>query len=139
MSTSLHLLIADDNEELTDILSCGFTRLGATVACCGDADTCVQLFSRRPPDVVLVDGKLPGKDGLWLAEQLRALRPDVPVVMLSGNDDRCFADAAYQAGVVQFLLKPCSLAAVRSAVLQAAERRREQPVQVAESLAETLT
>jgi DNA-binding NtrC family response regulator len=109
MSTSLHLLIADDNEELTDILSCGFKRLGVTVASCGDADTCVRLFSCRQPDVVLVDGKLPGNDGLWLAKQLRALRPDVPVVMLSGNDDRCFADAAYQAGVVQFLLKPCSL------------------------------
>ncbi len=139
MSTSLHLLIADDNDELTDILSCGFTRLGATVTCCGDAETCVQLFSSRPPDVALVDGKLPGNDGLWLIEQLRALRPDVPVVMLSGNDDPCFADAAYRAGVDQFLLKPCGLAVVQSAVLQAAERRRERPVQVAESLAATLT
>lgn len=134
MNASLHLLIADDNDELTDILNRGFTRLGVTVTSCGNAEACVQLFSNQPPDVALIDGKLPGNDGLWLVEQLRALRPDVPVVMLSGNDDRDFADAAYRAGVVQFLLKPCSLATVRSAVLQAAERRQqEQPVQVAQS------
>jgi CheY-like chemotaxis protein len=139
MSTSLYLLIADDNDELTDLLRSGFTRLGATVRCCGDAETCVQLFSSQPPDVALIDGKLPGNDGLWLIEQLRALRPDIPVVMLSGNDDPSFADAAYRAGVDQFLLKPCGLAVVRSAVLQAAERCHAQPPQVAAPLTATLT
>ena len=139
MSTTLRLLIVDDNEDLADILHCGFTRLGVTVTCCGDAETCVRLFSHRPPDVVLVDGKLPGNDGLWLVRQLQTLKPDVPLVMLSGSDDRPFIEAAYAAGIVQFLLKPCGLAAVRSAVLQAVKRRREQPIQVAESLTDTLS
>lgn len=139
MSATIRLLIADDNEDLAEILSWRFTRLGAAVTCCGDADACLMLFASQPPDVALVDGKLPGNAGLGMVQQLRALVPAVPLVMLSGNDDPHFIAAAYEAGVVQYLLKPCHLAAVEAAVLQAAERRHDQSTQVTESLAETLT
>jgi two-component system response regulator RegA len=122
MNEAIRLLIADDDEELADILNRRFTRLGVAVTCCGHADACLELFASWPPDVALVDGKLPGNEGLWLVRQLRALRPDIPLVMLSGNADHAFAAAAHEAGVLQFLLKPCNLAAVESAVLQAAER-----------------
>jgi DNA-binding response OmpR family regulator len=135
----MRLLIADDNEELAEILSCRFTRLGAEVTCCGDADGCLQLFATQTPDVALLDGKLPGTEGLRLVQQLRAGWSAVPLVMLSGNDDPPFIAAAYEAGIVQYLLKPCSLANVEAAVLQAAERRCERPLHVAESLAVTLT
>jgi two-component system, NtrC family, nitrogen regulation response regulator GlnG len=139
MSAAIQLLIADDDDELTKILNRRFMRLGAQVTCCSDAKACLALFASQPPDVVLIDGKLPGNEGLWLVRQLRTLSPDIPLVMLSGNDDRPFAAAAYEAGVLQFLLKPCSLAAVEAAVLKAAERRQERPAQVVASLAETLT
>ena len=139
MNESIRVLVADDDQEFADILSRRFTRLGSAVACCGNASGCLELFASWPLDVALIDGKLPGNDGTWLVQQLRALKPDVPLVMLSGNADRSFIAAAYKAGVVQFLLKPCSLAAVESAVVQTAERRHEKYDQIGESLAEALT
>jgi two-component system, response regulator YesN len=83
--------------------------LGWTVV--GEAENgkeALELMDRLKPNLVLTDIRMPGMDGLELAEQLqqRELKPDV--VILTGYDDFKYAQAAIRFGVIDFLLKPCN-------------------------------
>jgi DNA-binding response OmpR family regulator len=116
----LRLLIADDDKEFAELLAQRLTRLGAEVTCCGDAGACLRQFQADAPNAVIVDGHLPGNDGLWLARQLQSSRPDIPLLMLSGNSDQSFMAAASEEGISRFLLKPCSFVKIDAAVREAA-------------------
>jgi DNA-binding NarL/FixJ family response regulator len=77
----------------------------AIVAEARDGDEAVGAVRRHRPDVVLMDVRMPGRDGLSAAEEL-ARRPDAPkVVMLTTFDLDEYVHAALRAGAVGFLLK----------------------------------
>ena len=84
--------------------------------------------------VVVTDMRMPGRDGFHLLDHARALDPDLPVILLTGEGDIPMAVRAMDAGAFQFLEKPCDpadfLAVVEKALAQRAEvladrRRRE--------------
>ncbi|HEY3502977.1 MAG TPA: response regulator transcription factor [Actinocatenispora sp.] len=75
------------------------------VAEAGDGAAAVAAVTRHRPDVVLMDVRMPGVDGLTAAERIRAL-PDPPhVVMLTTFDEDEYVHRALHAGAVGFLLK----------------------------------
>ena len=78
----------------------------------------MRLFASMRPDLVLLDGNLPGNEGSWLVRKLKELQPDVPLVMLSGNAESAFIAAACEAGVERYLLKPCSFTDLQTAVFE---------------------
>ena len=130
------VLVVDDNADMRDYL----TRLLAPqfdVEAVGDADSAIEAVGRRPPDLVLSDVMLPGRDGLGLLEILRAnpTTATVPVVLLSARAGEEAKVEGLRAGANDYLVKPFSarelLARVEShlrlAVLRAevdAERER---------------
>jgi DNA-binding NtrC family response regulator len=122
MDVQIRVVIADDDEDFLDTAHRWLARRGAKVRSCGDAEACLELFSCETPDVAVIDGKLPGNDGLWLIQQLRRSSPDVPLIMISGNVDPAFAAAVYEAGVLRFLLKPCRLSDVEAAVCEVVQQ-----------------
>jgi len=65
----------------------------------------LALARRDRPDVVLLDLSLPDSSGLATVRAIRAAMPDVPVVVLTGNDDRELALAALQTGAQDYLVK----------------------------------
>jgi DNA-binding NarL/FixJ family response regulator len=68
---------------------------------CGEADTAraaVQTVEKLEPDLVLADITLPGRNGLELIRDLRALRSDLPVLVLSMHDASLYAERVLQAG-----------------------------------------
>lgn len=66
----------------------------------------LELFRKRPFDVVLTDLNLPGMDGFDLTRELKRQRPDVPVLAATGYTAQGYADSAYRAGVDAVLRKP---------------------------------
>ncbi|MBZ0116991.1 MAG: LytTR family DNA-binding domain-containing protein [Sandaracinaceae bacterium] len=85
-----------------------------------DAASALALCAEQVPDVAFVDLRMPGPDGLALAEALLARAPDTSVVVVSAHDDG--AVRAFEAGVVDYLLKPVRLERLRKAVERARER-----------------
>ena len=69
--------------------------------------------------VALCDIKLPGKDGLWLAEQLRIGHPEIAVVMTTGVNEFDAAINSLQAGVVDYLVKPYTRERISEALQRA--------------------
>jgi CheY-like chemotaxis protein len=70
-----------------------------------NAEEAVGLMSSERPDIAMVDFNMPGKDGLTLAADLRSLRPDMPVAVVSANIQREIVERATSVGAT-FLAKP---------------------------------
>src|SRR6188768_651221 len=84
---SYKILIVDDSKlarmaaaKALNALRPDWERLEAT-----NADEALTLVKQSPVDVALLDFNMPGRDGLSLAADLRALAPDMPVALISAN------------------------------------------------------
>jgi DNA-binding NarL/FixJ family response regulator len=121
------VLLVDDHElsreALRSVLRAeqGFTVVGEA----GDGDSAVRLARQVRPDLVLMDVRLPGMDGLAATRALLAEQTEATVVMLSSYQDRAFVLEALRAGASGYVLKGASkqelLAIVHAAL--AGERR----------------
>jgi DNA-binding NarL/FixJ family response regulator len=104
----MNILIVDDHplirEGLANVL--GELDPGARTVEAASADEAVSAFGEHDPlSLVLLDLGLPGAEGMNLLEQLRGARPDVPVVVLSANDQRDVVLAAIDGGAMGFISK----------------------------------
>ncbi len=79
----------------------GFSVVGEA----GDGDTALRVIADTRPDVVLVDIRLPGKNGIELAGEISADFPGTTVLILSAYDDENYVRASLAAGVAGYLLK----------------------------------
>lgn len=77
------LLLVDDEPSLISLLVLVFETEGFRVLSALSGAAGIETFARAPVDVVVLDFLMPGLDGGQVAEQMRALRPEVPIVMLS--------------------------------------------------------
>lgn len=70
-----------------------------------NADEAMALASSEKPDIALLDFNMPGRDGLTLAGDLRALNPDMPLAVISANIQEEIIARSHQVGAA-FLSKP---------------------------------
>jgi DNA-binding LytR/AlgR family response regulator len=116
----LRAIVVDDEPLARDelIFLLGQCEGVAVVGEAEDAKTALALLSSAP-DVAFVDLRMPGPDGIALAEAIRSHRPETRVVVVSAHDDAALR--AFEARVADYLLKPVRLERLRSAL----ERVRE--------------
>ena len=72
------------------------------------AELALQQFVQHRPDLVLLDIRLPGKDGYWIAQQMREAEPGgwTPIIFLSGLDNEVDVWRAIEAGGDDYIVKP---------------------------------
>jgi two-component system, cell cycle sensor histidine kinase and response regulator CckA len=105
------ILIIDDEEPVRQVASEILTYLGysaATAASGAEAIECLKKGVR--PDVVLLDIIMPGMNGFQTLRALRALEPDLPVLISTGYADRAAAAALLDEGADGFVNKPYHIA-----------------------------
>jgi DNA-binding NarL/FixJ family response regulator len=101
------ILIVDDHPLLRE----GLERvIGAEcdLAVCGTAGSvpeAMRLVESDSPDLVLTDLILPGRNGLELVKDLRAIRPELPVLVLSMHDEMIYAERCLAAGARGYVMK----------------------------------
>ncbi|MFE5309268.1 response regulator [Isoptericola sp. NPDC056573] len=81
-----------------------------------DGATAVDAVREHEPDVLLLDLRMPGRDGIWALETLRAAGPEVAVLVLTTFDDDALVLRALQAGARGYLLKDVTLEQLADAV-----------------------
>ncbi|WP_419886672.1 response regulator transcription factor [Paenibacillus sp. B-A-8] len=103
------VLIVDDEQAIRDGLvalldweSLGFQVIDSAANAI-EAKHKYELYS---PDLMIIDIRMPGRDGLELVEELRALDPEMHIIILSGYADFHYAKRALSLGVDTYLLKP---------------------------------
>ncbi len=102
------ILIVDDEQDIVDMLSIGFGRLGYETVGVNDPIEAVAAFEEDPMawDVVVTDHAMPEMHGLELIRRLKAIRPDIRAVLCTGYSDGANEGISRAAGADALLLKP---------------------------------
>lgn len=99
-------LIVDDNQDLCDMLSLVLSRGGFEVSATHDGNSALSYVNRRMPDVMLLDVRMPGPDGMEVLRRVHSRHPQLPVVMMTSFAGVSQAVEAIKAGAADYLAKP---------------------------------
>ncbi|MDP3720196.1 MAG: response regulator [Acidobacteriota bacterium] len=112
------VLIVDDEAAIRELLSRWLSSAGHSVVEAPDAESALAVLASQTVGVVLCDRSMPGRDGLWLVEQIKDRFPNVAIILAT-------ADAAVpprismQSGILGYLVKPFKVLLVTEAVADA--------------------
>lgn len=100
------LLVVDDDESLRRVIEFSLTERGYRVLTASSAEDALRTFGSEQVDAVITDIKMPDMDGIGLLERLKAMRPEVPVVLLTAHGTIGSAVEAMKLGAFDYLTKP---------------------------------
>ena len=103
------ILVVDDEPEICQLLEEYFTKIGYRVRIAMDGATAVRSVIEDAPDVILLDINMPGLGGIETLTAVRAIAPDVQVIMLSGQNDLDCAKQSLAYGAFDYITKPFGL------------------------------
>jgi two-component system, NarL family, response regulator len=102
------------------------------IAEAGDGESALELFRRQPPDVTLIDLRMPKLDGVEVIRTLRREFPDSRFLVLTTYDSEDDVTRALQAGASGYLLKGANRATLRDAIRLVHAGRRYIPPEIAD-------
>lgn len=107
MPREITCLIVDDHEVVREGLRLSLSRAPhiRVVGDASDGASAVAMAERRLPDVVLMDVRMPGMDGLEATEKLLASMPDANVLIFTAYNERALLTRALEAGARGYILK----------------------------------
>jgi two-component system nitrogen regulation response regulator NtrX len=117
------ILVVDDEEPIRKTLRMALEYEGYDVSESSSGQEALVLVEREPPDLVFLDIKMPGMDGLEVLEKLSEKPPFPPVIMVSGHGTIQTAVQATKLGAFDFIEKPLETERVLLAVRNALERK----------------
>ncbi len=115
------LLIIDDDEQLSEILSLTFEADGFEVHCCDAEAKALQFLQEADPALILLDLRLGEASGLVLLPKLREINAKVPIFMMTAHGDVESAVEAFRLGVTGYIRKPFQEGELKAQVAQALE------------------
>jgi PAS domain S-box-containing protein len=120
-----HILIVDDEPDLTDLYDMVLTNLGYRVTICHTGDEALETFRADPDRFALVytDQAMPGMTGVQLSQELSAIRSDLPIILATGYSDIISEIEAKRLGIRHFLMKPVKLSDLIYIIQEIFERR----------------
>jgi len=118
------LLVVDDNHINRRLLQALFAAEGCLVTLAESGDEALSALKTHAPDLVLLDLKMPGLDGIETLRRLRAAAPELPILMLTSYGDLDSAVEASSIGADDFINRPISNADLVVRVSHAVEHRK---------------
>ncbi len=111
------LLIVDDEQGLLDALSEEFAAQGFEVETATSGLEAIEKAEAEAPDLVLLDIRMPGMDGLETLGRLMEIQPGLGVIVVSAVHDADMAQRAMELGAFDYLTKPFDLDYLRASVV----------------------
>ena len=122
MGRPVRILLVEDNQVFRDALELllGMRADVEVVAAVADGSEALPAADKHRPDVVLMDYRLPGMDGVQATTALKEAHPDLGVVVLTASANSREIEALYAAGATSCLTKDQELETIVDAIKQAA-------------------
>jgi DNA-binding NtrC family response regulator len=108
MSAQRKVLVVDDDPVVGQSFDRVLSRKGYAVITAANGDEALAKLATEKYDIVFTDLRMPGMDGLEVAERVKARQPWTPVVIVTGYGSKPSEDRARALGVAEFLNKPLS-------------------------------
>ncbi len=117
------VLVIDDDPDLRSFIRAVLEDAGYGVETASDANDLIQLVNRTMPNLIMLDYRLPGINGLMALNTLRSHNIHVPVIMLTGDATQHIAVGSFRAGASDFIPKPCQIDFLQSVVKRVLDNR----------------
>ncbi len=122
----IQLLLVDDENGFVEALSRRLVSRGYQVVSALSGEAALRMLDDiKNVDVVLLDVKMPGMDGLETLSHIKARQPLLEPIMLTAHATVATAVEAMRNGARDYLMKPCDLVALTAKIDAAARRKRE--------------
>jgi len=103
------VLLVDDEEEFLETLVKRLTKRKLDVTGVTSALDAIRVLKEKPVDIVVLDVKMPGMDGMEALRQIKSTSPDVEVIMLTGHANMEAAMQGMELGAFDYLMKPMDI------------------------------
>ena len=102
----MHILIVDDELEFLELMQNRLRKRGFSVVTVGTGEGALEKVGEEKFDAMVLDVKMPGIDGIDVLRRVKELRPELPVILLTGHASTEAALMGVESGAVDYLLKP---------------------------------
>jgi len=131
VNNGIHVLLVDDEERFVLNLAKLLGTRGFDITTAFDGFTAVDLIKEKIGfNVVVLDIKMPGMDGIETLRQIKKLAPDIQVIMLTGHADIASGIEAMREGGFDYFMKPCDIEDLTAGIMAAhkLERIKRRPI-----------
>lgn len=119
------LLLIDDERSFLEMLSFRLEERGLPCLCAADAEEALALLEQPDLELALLDLNMPGTPGLDLLPLIKKRRPDMEVLLLTGESDLQAAARGMRRGAGDYLLKPVDMRVLLESIAKARQRVHE--------------
>ncbi len=116
------IIVIDDERDIVLVFERFLKGLGHSVKSAANAENGIDLIRRHSPDLVIMDVKLPGMDGLTAVEKIREFNSRVPILVITAHGTLDTAVRATKVGALEYLTKPIDIDRLRDAVQRGLDR-----------------
>jgi DNA-binding NtrC family response regulator len=121
---NIQLLLVDDEERFLETTKRLLEKRGVEVLTATDGLEALTILDAQRVDVVILDVKMPGVDGVEVLRQIKQEQPLVEVIMLTGHASVESAIEGLKLGAFDYLMKPCDISALLEKVNQAYAKKQ---------------
>jgi len=124
----VHILVVDDDPVILELFQEVFTKMGLRTLLADGSKKALELIQKTPPDVVLLDVKMPDTDGITTLKEIKSIDPTIQVIIMTGCASVDSVLDAMRLGAFDYLEKPFDrLEKVVEVVRRAWEKERHLP------------
>ncbi|WDP88565.1 MAG: response regulator [Desulfobacter sp.] len=122
----VRILIVDDEKDFVEMFSLRLSNQGENVSTAYSGEEALEVLDRTPVDVVMLDIRMPGMDGIETLKKIKAAHPLVEVILLTGHGSTETAVEGMRSGAFDYLMKPADFEEINTKVDNARKRKEEQ-------------
>jgi DNA-binding NtrC family response regulator len=120
------ILLIDDDEWIRNSLSLFFTGEGCRLLALETAEEAVEAIKQRDYDIMIVDHKLPGMDGLEFLRHVQESHPDAVKILITAYGNEEVASKARKMGIDDFIEKPFTSTIIEESLSRVIKNRKEE-------------
>ena len=120
----IKVILVDDEEEYVTTLSERMNIRGMETHIALDGEKALEMVKAQPFDVMVLDLKMPGIDGLTVLKSLKKSHPNINVIIITGHGSYKERDSAYRHGAFMYMQKPVNLDELTDHIKKAFSSRR---------------
>ena len=119
------ILLVDDDEWIRDSLTLYFDTEGCQMIAVETAEEGMELLKQQDYDIILLDYKLPGIDGLTFSREIQEIRPDAIKILITAYKNKKIVSEAVNVGIQDLIDKPFTIKTIEDSMLRLIQRNEK--------------